>query len=71
MLSLNPIADCYMVVTPGEKMLKNLIEQREKSAGVKLPDMDFPDKELIEYAQSAAPRSGQYNSAFEVMEWAL
>ena len=70
MLSLNPIEDCYMVVTPGEKMLKNLIEQREKSAGVKLLDMDVPDKELIEYAQSAAPKGSQYHPAFEVMEWA-
>ena len=71
MWSLEPIADCYIVVTPGEKMLKNLIEQREKSAGVKLPHMGVPNKELVEYAQSAAPRSSQYIPAFEVMEWAL
>jgi hypothetical protein len=68
---LSDVEDSFIVVTPGESMMKGLVAARDKVFGTESGNLDIPDQDLVEFARTVAAGDGQFVLGFMVTEWAL
>lgn len=68
---LNDVEDSFIVVAPGESMMKGLVAARDKVFGTESGNVDIPDRNLVEFAQTGAESDRQFVLGFMVTEWSL
>jgi hypothetical protein len=68
---LSDVEDSFIVVTPGESMMKGLVAARDKVFGTESGNLDIPDQDLVEFARTVAAGDEQFVLGFMVTEWAL
>lgn len=64
----------YLIIGPGDKMLKELVEKRLAirqggGEGERFRELKFPNKELIEYAQGLLLGGSSAETFMYVIEW--
>ena len=68
---LNDVEDSFIVVAPGKSMIQGLVAARDNVFGTESGNVDIPDQNLVEFAQTKAAGDGQFVLGFVVTEWAV